>query len=342
MQKIKLGKTGLKVTRLGLGGIQITKISTDRALNVIRTAMDLGIRFFETARGYSDSEEKIGKAIKPMRDKIVIATKASADSAEEMKLKIEQSLKALDVDYIDLYQYHGCDTRPTYEQILKPAGPLEAMIKAKDEGKIRAIGFSSHQPDLALEIMDDDIFSSAQLPISFMNTENHEKGLFKKAREKNVGLIAMKPFGGGRLENPRLCMGYVLSLPNVVAAVGTDSPEQVRDLVELADNPPILDENDKAEMQRIKDDIGTRFCRACNYCQPCPQNIKIFQILWLPVYLKQIGIKRTLTKEKIEMIQHSENCTQCRECEKRCPFNLDIVQNLSSCRAELQQLIDKQ
>ena len=341
MQKIRLGRTGLEVSKLGLGGIQLAKISTDHAIQVVRMGLDLGVTFLETARGYWDSEEKMGKAIKGRRDKIVIASKAGAKTAEEIQQRIEESLKALGTDYIDLYQYHGCDTKEAYENITKAGGVLEGMLKAKRQGKIKAIGFSSHQLDLSLEIIDDDVFDSAQLPISFMNVENHQKGLFEKAKQKDIGLIAMKPFGGGRLSNARLCMGYQLSLDNVAATVGVETCQQVRELVELTEHPPVLTESDRDEMERIRKELGTRFCRACNYCQPCPQDIKIYQILWLPVYMKQFAVDEVLTPQRIDMVRHAANCTECGECEQRCPFDLEIVEGLKHCGDLMEDLISE-
>lgn len=339
MEQVSLGKSGLVVTRVGLGGIQLAKVSKQEAVRVICTGLDLGVNFVETARGYWDSEEKIGQAIRGRREQIVIATKAGATSAEAMCQQIDQSLEALGTDYIDLYQFHGCDRRETYEQIIGPGGAVEGLERAKQAGKIRAIGFSSHQPELALEMMEYKVFVSAQLPISFMNLENHEKGLFERADQHDMGLIAMKPFGGGRLDNARLCMGYILSLRNVVAVVGVDRVDHVRQLVDLAEHPPVLDDEDRKEMERIRNELGTGFCRACNYCQPCPQKIKIYQILWLPVYLAQMGPGRVLTKEKIEMLRHGQSCTECRECEERCPFDLKIIDGLKQCRLLMEDLI---
>ena len=339
MQTLRLGKTELTVTRLALGGVQLARMSTHEAERVVQTALDLGVNFLETARGYWDSEEKMGRAIKGRRDRIILASKASAPTADEMAEKIDASLTALGTDYIDLYQYHGCDRPEAYESMQAPGGALEALLRAKEQGKIRAIGLTSHQPGLALEMMDNDVFTSVQLPISFMNTENHERRLFEVAAARDIGLIAMKPFGGGRLGNARLCMGYVLSLPNVVAAVGVDCVDHVRELVALAEDPPVLGEADRREMARISDEVGTQFCRACNYCQPCPEDIKIFQTLWLPVYLAQMGPERVLTPERIEQVRHSAACTECRECEQRCPFGLEIVEGLKKCRAQIEHAI---
>ncbi len=339
MEKIRLGKTELTVTRLGLGGVQLAKMSKDQAVRVVRTGLDLGVTFLETARGYRDSEEKMAEAIKGRRDDVVIATKASAGTSEEMCQKIDQSLKALGTDYIDLYQYHGCDKQEAYRQMTEPDGALEGLRRAQEQGKIRAIGFSSHQLDLALKIIEDGDFASAQLPVSFMNTENHEKGLFELASLHDVGMIAMKPFGGGRLGNARLCLGYILSLPNVAAAVGVDSVEHVQELANLAENPPSHTDEDRTEMQRIKEELGTRFCRACNYCQPCPQDIKIFQILWTPVYLAQMGLESILTQERVDTVRQAANCTECRECEERCPFDLEIVEGLKQCRAFVEHMV---
>ena len=336
-----LGRTGLEVSKLGIGGVPLVKISTKEAIEVVMTGLDLGVTFLETARAYADSEERMGKAVKGRRDTIIIASKAGAENADEILQRIEESLKALDTDYIDLYQYHGCDTKEAYNHITKPGGALEGMVKAKAQGKIRSIGFSSHQLDLALEIIEDNIFDSAQLPISFMNVENHEKGLFDKAKQKNIGLIAMKPFGGGRLGDARLCMGYQMNLDNVAATVGVETSEQVRELVELTQNPPALTEADRTEMEEIRKELGTSFCRACSYCQPCPQDIKIYQVLWLPIYLKQFTIDKVLTEERIEMVRYTTNCTECRECEKRCPFDLEIVEGLRNCRALMERLVSE-
>ncbi len=341
MKKIRLGKTGLEVSKLGMGCLELAKISEDQAVRVVRTGLDMGITFLETARSYWDSEDKVGKAIKGCRDKLIIASKSSAGCAEDILENIEKSLKALDTDYIDMYQYHGCDTREAYGNITKAGGVLEGMLKAKGEGKIRSIGFSSHQLNLALEIIEEDKFQSAQLPISFMNVENHNKKLFEKAEQKDIGLIAMKPFGGGRLNNPRLCMGYLSTLENVAATVGVENPEQVKELVELSENPPVLNDQDRAEMERIRKELGTRFCRACNYCQPCPEDIKIARVLWFPVFLAQMTVERAATKENIEIIRHSENCTECRQCEERCPFNLDIVEGLKKCRALAEHIVSE-
>jgi predicted aldo/keto reductase-like oxidoreductase len=339
MQEMRLGRTGLTVTRLGMGGIQLLKMSGDEAERVVRTGLDLGVNFLETARAYGDSEEKIGRAIRGRREGLVLATKARAESAGEMAEEIDASLKTLGTDRIDLYQFHACDKRETYEGMIRAGGALEALLRAKDAGKIGAVGFSSHQLDLSLEMMDDARFTSVQLPISFMNTENHERNLFERAGQRDVGLIAMKPFGGGRLANARLCMGYALSLPNVAVAVGMDSVEHVRELASLAEHPPQLGEEDRREMERLREEVGTRFCRACNYCQPCPEDIKIYQGLWTPVYLAQIGSDRALTGKAVERVRDSQKCTECGECEERCPFDLDIVGALKECRARVERVL---
>lgn len=339
MEEIRLGKTELRVTKLGMGGLQLAKISEDEAVRVVRTGLDLGITFVETARGYWDSEEKLGKAITGRREAVILATKAADRDGAGMAAAIDKSLATLATDYIDLYQCHACDTPEQYEQIIGPGGALEAMVQAKEAGKIRAIGFSSHQLQLSLDILENDSFTSAQLPISFMNTENHEQGLFAKADEHDVGLIAMKPFGGGRLAEARLVMAYSMSLAKVASVVGADTVEHVRELAELAENPPMVNDQERAEMAQIKEELGTRFCRACNYCQPCPEQIEIYRVLWVPVYLAQMGVERALSKKTIEAVRKGEACTQCRQCEQRCPFDLEIVDGLQQSRDIVERLI---
>ncbi len=206
MKKVRLGRTGLRVSRIGLGGIQITKISGKEAVSTIRRGLDLGINLIETARGYSDSEDKIGRALQGRRRETVLVSKAGGREGKILRERIEESLSHLKTDYLDLYQLHGVDSEEDYKRSLSPGGALEALEKAKKEGKVLHCGLSSHSLDLARKVVRDNFFESIQIPISFVTTEVEKSEILEEASRKNIGVIAMKPLGGGRLEDPRLSL----------------------------------------------------------------------------------------------------------------------------------------
>lgn len=295
MKKLRLGKTELRVTTIGLGGIQITKVSERKAISTIKRGIDLGINLIETARGYFDSEDRIGKALKGKRKGVIIVTKAGEREKEVLAKSIDTSLSSLKTDYIDLYQLHGVDNEEDYRRTLSPGGALEALEEAKKKGKILHLGLSSHSLDLARKIVKDDLFESIQIPISFINTEVEESGFLKEACEKDIGVIAMKPLGGGRLEDPGLCLKYIFSLKSVVPVVGVQSVREVEELVKIAEDPTRLRKSDFRKMEEIRKEIGSYFCRACRYCEPCPEGISIFSVLWFPVYVKQMGKQKVLS-----------------------------------------------
>ncbi len=341
MKKLRLGKTELRVTTIGLGGIQITKVSEDEAVSTIKRGIDLGINLIETARGYFDSEDKIGKALKGKRKGVIIVTKAGQREKAVLAKSIDESLSSLKTDYIDLYQLHGVDNEEDYRRTLSSGGALEALEEAKKKGKILHLGLSSHSLDLARKIVKDDLFESIQIPISFINTEVEESGFLKEAREKDIGVIAMKPLGGGRLEDPGLCLKYIFSLKSVVPVVGVQSVREVEELVKIAEDPTRLRKSDFRKMEEIRKEIGSYFCRACRYCEPCPEGISIFSVLWLPVYVKQMGKQRVLSGHSLQDIEKAKNCTQCGKCEERCPFHLSIIAGLTRSITLLEKLKTK-
>jgi len=341
MKRIQLGKIPLKVSRLGLGGIQFSKISVEETCRIIHYACDLGINFIETARGYFDSEEKIGRAIKGIRNGLVLASKAGGKNADNFAESINQSLKAFCTDHIDIYQFHGVDREEDLDGIMGPGGALEVAEKAIRQGKIGHIALSTHSLEIARKIVEEETFSSIQLPISFINYEVEESGILEQAAEKGIAMLAMKPFGGGRLENARLCLGYVYSLPDVVPLIGVDNVEQVDELVRLTDEEIVFDKQDLREIERIKRTVGTRFCRACRYCEPCPEGISIYGVLYFPVYLKQLGLEKVLSGSAPQKVEKSNDCTECGKCEERCPFDLSIIEGMKYSRQLLEEAREK-
>jgi predicted aldo/keto reductase-like oxidoreductase len=328
MRQMVLGRSGLSVSAVGLGGVQFSKITPKQVSGVIGVAIDCGITFFETAYGYFDSEEKMGPALRGKRKKIILASKSWVRDGKTIAKHMDESLARLKTDYLDIYQLHGVDRKEDLEQALARNGALAAVLKAQKAGKVRSIGMTSHSMDRSLAALKLDLFDTLQYPISLINTEIPRSGLLKLARQNNVGLIAMKPLGGGRIDNPRLALGYVYRYGDVVPVVGVETPEQVRELAKVADKPPTLSAKDMAAIVQIRRTLGKSFCRACRYCEPCPRQINIFQGMYLPIYLKQMGEARFFRSGYPTWLEKVEDCTACRACENRCPFHLRIVSSL--------------
>ena len=333
MRMVVLGRSGIRVSALGLGGIQFSKITKAETATVIHTAIDLGISFLETAHSYFDSEEKIGAALRGRRRGLVLASKSGARDGRSFTQHLEESLRRLRTDTIDIYQLHGVDSEESLEQAMARRGAVEAAQKAVRQGKIRSLGITSHSLELSLKALELDVFDSLQYPISLINTEVPRSGLLGKARRRHVGLIAMKPLGGGRISQARLALGYIYRFRGVVPVVGVETPDQVKELARIAERPPKLGPDDFAELRQVRRAIGKTFCRACRYCEPCPQDISIFRALYFPVYVKQIGAERILAHGLPDYLVKAKSCTECRLCEGRCPFHLHVVEGLKDSLA---------
>lgn len=339
MRKLTLGRSGLEVSAVGLGGTQFSKIPAAQVKRIIHAALDEGITFLETAYGYFDSEEKMGPALRGRRKGLVLASKSWVRDGATFGKQMETSLQRLGTDCIDLYQLHGVDSAADMEACLAPGGPADVALRAKQAGKIRSLGITTHSMDIALKAVKMDIFESLQYPISLINTEVPRSGLLGLARKHKVGLIAMKPLGGGRLGDPRLALGYVYRFKGVVPVVGVEEPAQVRELARLANRPPKLSSADLGRIARLRKTVGTRFCRACRYCEPCPRKISIFKGMYFPVYIKQMGVERILAKGVPDYLLDIERCAACGACEKRCPFHLDIIDGLKASLSLARELL---
>jgi predicted aldo/keto reductase-like oxidoreductase len=329
VEKLRLGKTEMMVTRLGFGGIPIQRLSEDDAVAVIRRCLELGINYFDTANGYSTSEERIGKAVKGRRHDVFIATKTFPGTAEIIEKNLDLSLKRLDTDYIDLYQFHGVNDIPTLNKILDPENGLyKTFKKAKKAGKIRHIGITSHQMDAAKVEVKTGKFETIMFPFNFITSEPADE-LLPLCREQDMGFIAMKPLAGGMLDNAVIAFKYLLQFPDIVAIPGIEKTREIEEIFSIYSGSTKMTPAERKKMRQMTAELGTRFCRRCDYCQPCSQQIPISMIMTFPTFVKRLPPDWYLKGGFIpDAMAKAATCTECGECEARCPFKLPIREML--------------
>ena len=329
-----LGKTGLKVSRMGLGGIPIQRIDAEGTKKLMYQLMDAGVNFVDSARGYSVSEEYLGYALEGIRDRFVIATKSMARSKEAMAKDVDISLKNLRTDYIDLYQIHN-PSPEQLAQVVGEGGALEALKEAKAAGKIGHIGITVHSAkvfELALEM---DWVESIMFPYNIVET--HGEALFAAAKTKNIGVIDMKPLAGGALENPALAVSFVAANPDIDTIIpGMADPGEVDvNLAAVARTAPFT-ADELAEMERIRKEMGTQFCRRCNYCAPCSVGISISNMFIFHGYLARYGLADWAKERYVAQSAKASDCIGCGVCETRCPYNLPIREMLKKVAADME------
>lgn len=324
MEKMRLGKTGMMVTRLGFGGIPIQRLTEDDAVKVVGRCLDLGINFLDTANAYSTSEERIGRAVKGHRKDVFIATKSGARAAEDIEKNLELSLKRLGTDYIDLYQFHGVNDIPTVQKILDPEnGLMKVFERAKKAGKIRHIGVTSHQMDAARALVKTGRFETIMFPFNFITCEPADE-LLPLCRENDMGFIVMKPLAGGMLQNAAIAFKYLLQFPDVVVIPGIEKVGEIEEIVRIYSGSTRMTAAERKKMEQMRDELGTRFCRRCDYCQPCSQGIPISMVMTFPTFVKRLPPDLYLKGFIPDAMAKAAGCTQCGECEARCPFRLPI------------------
>ena len=323
MEKIRLGRTEMMVSKLGFGSIPIQRVSDDEAVAVIRRCLELGVTFIDTANGYTTSEERIGRAISGRREGLIIATKSHAPTREGIENDLKLSLKRLGVEYIDLYQFHNIHDTDTLERVLEPNGVMDVVQEAKRVGLVRHIGASSHSLDTAKEIVKSDRFETIQFPFNFITCEPADE-LLPLAREHDVGFIAMKPLAGGMLDNVTIAFKYLFQFPDVVPIPGAEKVHEIEEIVQIMEQPLAMTAAEQREMEQLKQELGTRFCRRCDYCQPCPEGIPISDAITFPSLLKRMTPKRLFSGRFGESMEKAANCTECGECEEKCPYQLPI------------------
>ena len=322
MEYVELGKTGLKISRLGFGGIPIQKIDAEGTRKLVLRMAEAGINYIDTARGYTVSEAFLGEALQGVRDKFVLATKSMARTKEAMAADIETSLKNLKTDYIDLYQVHNPGPAEL-DQILAEGGALEALMEAKKAGKIGHIGLTAHLEAVFERALELPWVETIMFPYNIV--EDQAKELIHACAEKSIGFIAMKPLAGGAIEDAVTALRYVCANPDVTVVIPgmADIAELNQNLAAVNDSSPLSVE-EEAKMRAIRDALGTQFCRRCNYCQPCSAGISISSVFLFEGYLSRYGLADWARSRYATLTKKASECIGCGACESRCPYHLPI------------------
>ena len=329
-----LGKTGLKVSALGFGGIPIQRVTAEEAVSIVGLAIEKGITFFDSARGYTDSESKIGQAIRGKRDRVILATKSTGRTYEKMKEEIDMSLQALATDYLDLYQCHNVRSEQDIETILAPDGAMRALLEARQEGKIRHIGITGHKPPVVIKAVKTGYFETIQVPYNFIERAAEEE-LFSLAREMKLGIIVMKPLAGGFYSRPDLALRFLFDRPVSTIIPGMDSPAQVEQNAGLAERFKPLAQDELNYLQAEMEQAGQRFCRRCDYCKPCPQGVDISGSFIMHGYFTRYGLPDWARERYRAFSVKNDACRECGLCESRCPYNLPIREMLKEVHRDL-------
>ncbi len=322
MEYIELGSTGLKISRMGFGGIPIQRIDAEGTKALMHRLVEEGVNYIDSARGYTVSEEYIGYGLEGIRDKFVLATKSMARTKEAMAADIDISLKNFRTSYIDLYQIHN----PSMEQldtVIAPGGALEALQEAKAAGKIGHIGLTAHSPEVFEKAIGLPWVETIMFPYNIV--ELHGKELIAKCAAAGKGFIDMKPLAGGAIEDASLAIRFVAADPNVSVIIpGMADPKELDENLAAVNNTAPFTEEELAKMEQIRASLGTQFCRRCNYCQPCTVGINISGCFTFDGYLSRYGLADWAKGRYNAMAVKASDCIECGVCETRCPYNLPI------------------
>jgi aryl-alcohol dehydrogenase-like predicted oxidoreductase len=319
MKLTRLGRTNLTVTRTAFGVLPLQRTETGEAVRILRRAYEAGITFYDTARSYTDSEEKIGRALSDVRDSIVIATKSGASSKSALLADAEASLRALRTDHVDLLQLHNPGA------LIDPADTESAyagLVEARDRGMARFIGITSHSLERATAAVGSGLFDTVQYPLCTLSSAE-DLALVDRCRAADVGLIAMKPLSGGLITNVPAAFAFLRQFENLVPIWGVQRMSELEELLELDANPPVLDDEMRAAIERDRRELGDRFCRACGYCLPCPAEIPIPMAARMSLLLRRMPYQQFLSDDWRERMRRIEDCQDCGQCRERCPYNLD-------------------
>lgn len=336
MKEVRLGRTGIAVPQNGFGCLPIQRISKEEAKHLLRKAFENGMTFFDTARAYSDSEEKVGEAFEGIkREDYILATKTQAKTPEELEMQLEESLRLLKTDVIDIYQFHCAD------QVYRPydgTGMYEAMLKAKKAGKIRHIGITTHKLHVAEEAIASGYYETLQFPLSYLS-KDEELNLVRMCQEANMGFIAMKGLAGGLLSNPEACMAFMQQFDNVIPIWGIQKEEELDQWLEFFDKPVSMNGETAVFIEEEKAGLAGDFCRGCGYCMPCPQSIVINQCARMSLMVRRAPSDAWLNEHWQKEMAKIETCLHCGKCASKCPYGLNTPELLAKNLEDYQNIL---
>lgn len=333
MQLTRLGRTNLMVTRTSFGVLPLQRTPRDEAVAILRRAYEAGINFYDTARAYTDSEEKIGLALRPVRDKIIIATKSGATDRKGLLSHLETSLRNLQSDYVDILQLHNPGAVPDPED---PESSYAGLLEAKRKGMVRFLGFTNHRKEVALQAVESGLFDTLQFPLSAISAPE-DLTLVGACRQHDLGFIAMKALSGGLLTDARRAFAFLRQFENVVPIWGIQRMSELEEFIALDANPPALDDAMRAAIEEDRKALAGSFCRGCGYCLPCPAEIPIPMAARMGLLLRRMPYQGFLTDGWREQMDRIDDCQECGHCKEHCPYGLDVPallrQHLADYRA---------
>ena len=324
MEKVILGRTGICVQKNGFGALPVQRVSLNEAKIILRKAYENGIQFFDSARAYSDSEEKIGLALSDVRENIYISTKTMATTVQAFWEDLETSLKMLKTDYIDIYQFHNPSFCP------KPGdgtGLYEAMLEAKNQGKIHYIGLTNHGWKVAKEAIESDLYDTLQFPFSYLASEKEEE-LVRLCEEHNVGFICMKALSGGLITRSDIAYAYLLQYKNALPIRGIQKESELDEFISYQKQAPVLTKDIEEIIQHDRKELAGQFCRGCGYCMPCPQGIIINQCARMSLMLRRAPAENWLLEKWQAEMNKIKDCIHCGKCMTHCPYGLNTPELL--------------
>lgn len=319
MQKVVLGKTGLEVNKNGFGALPVQRVTKKEAVYLLQKAFYHGINYFDTARMYTDSEEKMGAAFAHTRERIVISTKTGANNAEGFWRDLEESMRNLQTDYIDIYQFHNPSFCP---KLGDGSGLYEAMLQAKEQGKIRHIGITNHRYRVAEEAAESGLYETVQFPFSYLSGET-EMRIVDMCKEKNIGFIAMKALSGGLITDSALAYAYLSGFGHVEPIWGIQRETELDEFLSYQECPPAMTEERKEKIGKEREELAGDFCRGCGYCMPCPVGIEINNCARMSLLLRRAPKEGYLSEEWQKKMKKVEECLHCGKCKEKCPYGLD-------------------
>lgn len=318
METVRLGRTGLIVSKNGFGALPIQRVGMEEAVHILRKAYDHGINYFDTAHVYSDSEEKLGHALHDVRENIILSTKAMTTTVEGFWQQLHESLRRLQTDYIDIYQFHNPAFCP------KPgagSGLYEAMLEAKQQGLIRHIGITNHRLAVAEEAVKSGLYETLQFPFSYLASEK-EEALVRLCAEHDMGFICMKALAGGLITHSDVAYAYLAQFP-VAPIWGIQRERELDEFLSYNDNPPALTPERLAYIAREREELAGDFCRGCGYCMPCPVGIEINTCARMSLLLRRSPSAGHLSEAGQAKMKKIEDCLNCGKCKAKCPYGLD-------------------